>query len=406
MTKSICKLVALTAASILTVSATSLGYAQAKVKLSKGVDKALLAAQKAQQAKNWGECVTQAHAAEAIPARTSEDNYYINEMLGFCLVRQNNLSAAFGPLKATLDSGKLSGENLASRVRALAQIAYTLKNYDDAIEYGNRAIALPGSDAEMTTLVAQSMYLKGDNKGAREFLNRLVAAQERNGQAPKEQTLQLILSACIKMKDNGCITSSFEKLVSHYPKDDYWKNLVVTLLNSGANDRTMMQIYRLASEVNAMSGGNYMEMAQIAIDQGLPGDAQSAIETATQRTLITEDREKASAGRLLASAKTGAAADRATLTKQDAEAAKKPTGEVDVKVGSAWMSYGQYAQAIAAMNRGIAKGGIKNLAEAQLMLGIAQYKAGSAADAVKTFKSVKGDPTLERLASLWALRVK
>ena len=406
MIKSISK-VAVVATVLAAVCAGQFAAAQAKVKLSKGVDKALIAAQKAQQAKNWGECVTQAHSAEGIATRTAEDNYYINEMLGFCLIRQNKLSEAFEPMKKTIESGRLSGEALAQRVRALAQMAYQLKNYDTAVEYGNKAIALPGgADSEMYTLVAQSMYLKGDNKGAREFLNKLVASQERSGQAPKEQTLQLVLSTCIKLKDNGCIQSTFEKLVSHYPKDEYWKNLVVTLLNAGGNDRIMMQIYRLASEVNSMSGQHYMEMAQIAIDQGLPGDAQSAIETANKTNLITEARDVASAQRLLTSAKTAATSDRATLAKQDAAAAAKPTGEVDFKVGTAYMSYGQYPQAITAITRGLGKGGIKNVAEAQLMLGIAYYKSGNAAEALKAFKAVKGEPTLERLAALWALRAK
>ena len=406
MFKPISKL-ACVALALLAVAGVQRASAQGKVKLSKGVDKALIAAQKAQQAKNWGECVSQAHAAGAVATRTAEDNYYINEILGFCLVRENKLAEAFPALKFTVDSGRLSGDTLASRVRALAQISYQLKNYEEAIAFGNRAIALPGgADAELYTLVAQSMYLKGDNKGARDFLNKLVASQERNGQAPKEQTLQLILSTCIKMKENACITSSFEKLVSHYPKDEYWKNLVVTLLNAGGNDRTMMQIYRLAAEVNSMNGPNYMEMAQIALDQGLPGDAQSAIEKATKSNLITDAREVASSQRLLAAAKTASASDRATLAKQEADAAKKPTGEVDFKVGTAWMSYGQYPQAIAAMTRALAKGGVKNLAEAQLMLGIAYYKAGNAAEAAKAFKAVKGDATLERLGSLWALRAK
>ena len=41
-----------------------------------------------------------------------------------------------------------------------------------------------------------------------------------------------------------------------------------------------------------------------------------------------------------------------------------------------------------------------------LLLGIAQLKAGDKDAAVKTFKSVKGDPVLERLADLWSLHAK
>ncbi|MEY3712983.1 MAG: hypothetical protein RL321_603, partial [Pseudomonadota bacterium] len=47
-----------------------------------------------------------------------------------------------------------------------------------------------------------------------------------------------------------------------------------------------------------------------------------------------------------------------------------------------------------------------NVAEAQLVLGIAQLRAGNKGEAAKAFKAVKGDADLERVAKLWALRAK
>jgi len=40
------------------------------------------------------------------------------------------------------------------------------------------------------------------------------------------------------------------------------------------------------------------------------------------------------------------------------------------------------------------------------LLGIAQLKAGHKEEATKAFHEVKGDPSLERLASLWSLHAK
>lgn len=381
-------------------------FAADKQQVSKSVGKQLQAAQKASQEKKWAECLSQTRAAQGVSGRTPYDDFIISELLGFCSIRTNDYSSAASALEAGLNSGFLPADQVGQRVRALAQIAYSTKNYDKAIEFGNRAIKGGYADGDIYTLVGQAMYLKGDNKGTLSFLSSYVNGLERNGSTPKEQTLQLILSSCIKLKDDACITSSFEKLVARYPKDEYWQNLVVSLLNSGANDRTMLHIYRLAAEVNAMRGSNYLEMAQLAIEVGLPGEAQSAMETAIGRKAITEPREVASGQRLLASAKSAATADRASLPKQDADAAKGKSGELDYKVGAAWLSYSQYPQAVTAISRGIAKGGLKNPAEAQLMLAIAQLRGGNKADALKSFKGVKGDATLERLASLWALRAQ
>jgi tetratricopeptide (TPR) repeat protein len=75
-------------------------------------------------------------------------------------------------------------------------------------------------------------------------------------------------------------------------------------------------------------------------------------------------------------------------------------------VGIAYLGYGQYDKAVDQLQKGLDKGGLKDESQARLLLGIAQLKAGHKDDAVKSFKAVKGDPILERLASLWVLHSK
>jgi len=77
-----------------------------------------------------------------------------------------------------------------------------------------------------------------------------------------------------------------------------------------------------------------------------------------------------------------------------------------VSLGLAYFSYEQYQKAIDAFNRGLTKGSVRNEAEARLLLGISQLKTGNKSDATKSFEQVKGNPTLERLASLWTLHAK
>ena len=75
-------------------------------------------------------------------------------------------------------------------------------------------------------------------------------------------------------------------------------------------------------------------------------------------------------------------------------------------MGLAYLGYLQYDKAADLLSKGLTKGGVKNEAEAHLLLGIAQLKAGKKEDAVKSFHAVKGDANLERLANLWTLHAK
>ena len=119
--------------------------------------------------------------------------------------------------------------------------------------------------------------------------------------------------------------------------------------------------------------------------------------------MFKEARDKERYARLLDAAKKAAVLDKTTLESQDTRARAKPTGDADVKLAAAYLSYGQPDKAIEALNRGIAKGGIKDGDEAAILLGIAYLRSNNKEEAAKSFRNVKNDPLLTRVAKLWLL---
>jgi tetratricopeptide (TPR) repeat protein len=173
------------------------------------------------------------------------------------------------------------------------------------------------------------------------------------------------------------------------------------------SDRNLLQTYRLASEVDVLKRPeDYTDFAQLAIEAGSPGEAEQVITKGMQANIFPDARTKGKAQRLLSDAKRAALRDQKTLDRSAVQAAKSSNGQEAVGLGLAYYGYQQYDKAIQALNEGISKGGLKDKPAAELLLGIAQYKSGNKAAALKSFKSVKGDPTLERLATLWSLRAR
>ena len=80
---------------------------------------------------------------------------------------------------------------------------------------------------------------------------------------------------------------------------------------------------------------DYVEMAQLAIDAGVPGEAQSIVEKGVQSgTLKSDDKtEQGRYDRLLAGAKKQATADKASLAQLAKEAEKATQGQADVGTG-------------------------------------------------------------------------
>ena len=376
--------------------------------VSKALGKPLKAAQDAMTAKKYPEAIAKLKEAEAMSGKSPWDEHLINEMYGYTYAHTGDFPNAAKAYEATLSDGFVDQADIPGRVRLLAQMYYQLKNYEKAIDFGTRAIKGGFDNDEIQTIVGQSYYLKNDYKGTIKFVDTWIDGTLKKGQTPKEQTINLVLSSCVKLEDAECTSKSLEKMVTYYPKPEYWGNLVLTLFQAPSmNDKTLLNTFRLANEVDVLKKPeDFTEMAQLAIEQGSPGEAQHVLEKAFQRNIFPDARTQDKNKRLLASAQKAAEQDLAQLPKNATDAETAPTGDKSVGVGLAYLGYQQYDKASDALSKGLSKGGLKNEAEAHLLLGIAQLKGGHKDEAVKSFKAVKGDANLERIASLWSLHAK
>src|SRR5215472_3059652 len=388
--------------------ATSNAAEEKGPKNSPALAKPLSEANAALKAKNYSDAITKLKAAEAMSGKTPADQYIIDEMMSFAYIKTQNYPEAAKYMEAKLDSGLTPQSEQPTLVKQLATINYQNKNYDKAIDFGNRAIKGGYADDQIKTIVGQSYYLKGDWKNTLKFEEDIVNTQIKAGQTPTNESLSLIYSACTKLQDEACQTQAVEKMVTYYPKPETWAQLLYGIRkDTSGNETNLFQTYRLMLDTDVMKDpSDYTEMAALALDQGSPGDAQTVLEKAQAKSVFTDQRSKDRAQRLLESAKKRATADQAGLPKLEKEADAASTGVKNLAVGRAYLGYAQYDKAADELSKGLAKGGVKNEADARLTLGIAQLKGSHKDDALKTFKAVKGDPALERLANLWGLHAK
>src|SRR5882762_4524029 len=219
-------------------------------KVSKELAKTLKAAQDALNAKKYSEALAKLKEAEGNPKKTPYDEHVINMLAGAAYYSTKDDANALKAIEAQINDGFLSESEIPPRVKAASQLNYRLKNYDRAIDFGNRAIKGGYADDEMYTLVGQAYYLKGDWKGTLKFEEALIDSQVKDGKTPKKESLELALSACVKLNDAPCETRALERIVTFYPKPDYWYQLLYTLRQqTSGNDANTLQTYRLMSEV-------------------------------------------------------------------------------------------------------------------------------------------------------------
>ncbi len=363
------------------------------------------AAINALKAQNWQEVLTKVTEAEAEPSpKGLYDTYWIHNLKGKAHTGLKQYKEATQEFEQIKDTPCMSDVERGEFLKLITKIYYQLDDHAKVIEHGTKALEMTG-DPDLPLYLGQAYYLMKDYPNSRKVMEGVVAKLEEQGKPPGEQNLRLIHGACRSMGDDACETLQFEKLVKFYPKPEYWQNLVNTLFNDKkSTDKQQLNVMRLATHVGAVSEPlKFEECAQIAITLGLPGEAQSLLEEAFNKKYIVDARQAERDKKLLAEAKAAATGDKATLAQQETSARANAAGNADVKLGAAYLSYGDNAKAIEALQRGIGKGSVRDPDEAGMLLGIAYMRSGNKEEAAKAFNTVKVDATMARIAKLWLL---
>lgn len=376
--------------------------------MSAAVAKPLDAANKAIRAKKWDEALGHLREVNGISGKSAYETHVMNQLMAFALANKGAYAEAVPYIEAQINSSQASASEKTQLNKQLLGIQFNLKNYAKAVELGQALIASGAADSTTFNVMAQAYEKQGKLGDAVKFIKGRVDGAISGGRKPAENDLLILLDYQKRLKDSNGQVQTFERLVSYYPKADYWANILSDLVKaSGNSDAVSLNLYRLMYSTGTLKKyDDFTEYAQLAMIGGAAAEAVSVMQSAMDKKLIPDDR-KGSATRLLESAKKQAAADQAGLAKAEAAAAAAKTGDADVRLGQTYFGVSQFDKAVEVTKRGIGKGGLKSAEEATLLLGIAQLRAGKKGDASTTLKSIKtGDPKIVRLASLWALHAK
>jgi outer membrane protein assembly factor BamD (BamD/ComL family) len=371
-----------------------------KQKLSPAVQKPLVAAQNAITAKNWDEALVQIQAAQAVEPKTPYDAFMIDELGWYAYLQKKDYVKSAEALERSLATGMVSDEDKPQRLRALTQMQLQNKEYAKAVTTGTEYLKLNPTDADIALNVAQARYLSNDFAGAKAAAEQLVASSPK----PAEAALLLALRSNYELKDNAGIIKALEGLVRNYPAPKYWEDLLNTQLYRTKDDRGLRALYRLMNDTNTLDKPEeFTEMGATLVTGGFPNEAKGILERGLGTGQLQGD-SKARAQADLDRARSGAAADAKDVATVAAQLAGAKTGNQMVAIGKLYFSMGDYANAADAIQKGIAKGGVTDADDANMLMGIAHSRQGKLAEARAAFDAVK-TPALAEVASLWKLKL-
>ncbi len=394
----------LASAAVLVVPAsTAIAAAEKKPELAEEVRAKLKPAQDACAKEDWDGCL--AHAKEALAvAKKSYDKEMSMRFMAQSQAKKQDYAAYSETIEQMQELETISADEKLKNAKNLASIFYQAKNFEKSEKYAKQW-AQGTNSSEAYHLLMAIYYSQQDCP------NTIIAQEKENeidragGKDASEQSLKILNNCYYKTNDKDHRQSVMEELARRFPKADYFTDLLQMYEEQKLDKRAKLNLYRYGVMKNWISReSQFVDYADEALDAGAPAEALSVIEAATAKGAFKIISQTDHNGRLLAAAKQQTAEDKKLLVQLDKEARAKGNGEADVKVGLAYMGFGEYDKAAEAIERGLTAervGKVKRVDDSQMMLGICYTKLNKPEEAKKAFTAAQQDPRMAKAATVW-----
>lgn len=365
------------------------------------IGKPIQAAQELIKARKGKEALVKAREADAIAGKSPYETYVVELTKGQAAAiagEQATAAAALEAAAANAPSGK------SQLLAAASGQYYGAKNYAKAAETAEHYKAEGGTDPGVHQIYVQSLYLSANYAQAGKTLRNDIQANEMIGQEAPEQSLQMLADIANRLKDNAGYVSALEKLVTSYPKRDYWRALVYAVATRpGMSDRLALDVLRTRRATDTLTTAEeYVEAAQLALQVGFPAEANKFLYAGYDAKLLGSGSEAARHQRLKDSVAKALTADEKSLGQDDAKA-MATGGDLLLNTGFNYVLRGQGEKGVVMMEAATKKGTLKRADEAELHLGIAQVMAGQKTRGIETLKGINGKDGSAEIARLWIL---
>lgn len=355
------------------------------------------------------EALAKAREADAVAGKTPAEQLMIDRMKGAAAQRAGDIGAAIAAFDSAMASGRLSSPEQAQIAESMAFAYSQQKNWAKTTEWANRARAAGSNSAQLNQLIAYVQSQSGDYSQIFKDAQAQVNAAEQAGRRPAEEDLLRLADAAKRLNNNAAYSSALEKLVLYYAKKEYWNAHLSSLQRKPAfADRLGLDVMRLKLANGLITKTeDFMEMAQLALQAGLPVEAQKIVDKGYAAGALGAGDQAERHKRLKDLVAKQQAESAAGIERAAIEAAAMKDGNDLVKVGTVYASMGQLDKAVELIEKGIAKGDLKRPDDAKLRLALALAQSPKTrAKGVQMLRSVGGTDGTADVAKLYAAVVQ
>jgi hypothetical protein len=340
-----------------------------------------------------------AYAAKLAPAqavvKSNDDKYALAQLMLQHALDTNDIPGQTAALQAALASGALDADSAAKANRSLGILAANSNNWPLAESALTSTVTASPDDLDSLVNLARAKIELKKQAEALPLLQKAITLTNAAGHPAPEAWYQNALKLAYNTHNDAAVAEINATLLKTFPTQANFKNAMAIYRASGrlpANSD--LDLLRLAAASGIASKNEYIYLASLADQAGLPGEAKGTLDAGRKAGVLG-----ASDGAQIYSANAPKiTADRASLVVDEAKARAGGTARFVMNTANGFYGYGDYAKAADLFRVALTRSDV-DASLANLRLGEALAMAGDRAGATAAFNAVKG-PRAE-LAGLW-----
>ena len=318
---------------------------------------------------------------------------------GYTHYLMEDYKAAIGSYQKVLQQPELPEALLQSTLKTMAQLYFTIEDYNKALETINRlmaAISEPAPDIFM--LQGQAYFQMGQYEKALGPIKTAIDMYRSQGNVPKENWLLLLRVCYWELKDFDNMLIVLKELIQEYPKDSYVLTLAGVYSELG-DTKKQLALTEALYEKGYIDGKQHaVNLANLYLLHGMPYKAAVVLEKEIAKGNVKEDTRNL---RLLSQAWYSARNDKKAIPPLVKAAKMGEDAELYMRLAQSYLNLEMWSEAAQAAKDGLAAGDLKRKDTANIMYGMALFNQKKLEQARRAFQAAGQDNRSKRAADQW-----
>jgi tetratricopeptide (TPR) repeat protein len=330
---------------------------------------------------------------------TEYERQNVLNYLGFVHYNMENVEAAISTYEEMLRIPSLEEQIRKQTVYTLAQLATMEEQYTKAIRLLEEWFVLEINPApDPFILYAQNLYQVNRYGDMIKPIESAMEVARKRGKPVKEDWYVLLNFAYFQQEDYRKVRDIQKILLVSWPKKRYWFSLAGAFTELGEENNLFASYDAAHTQELLERESELVTMAQLYMQHEVPFKAATLLEAEMESGRVSRNAKNY---RLLSQAWQLAQEDEKSVPALKEAARLSDEGELDLRLGNAYLNLGRYGDCVSSVQAGLRKGGIKSPDNAQISLGMCLYNQQKYTASINAFREARKTRRSARISNQW-----